>query len=76
MNTITNNNFLVIVKPDSHEFSEHIISRGIFIAKQKPKTLSEYNTLVTYSRIHNNIKYQQSSYDEKVMEKLSSFCQC
>lgn len=74
MDVIINNGYLIIIKPDKNEFKEHTINRGIFIAKQKPKNIEEYNDLVVYSRVHNNIKYNKSGYNKLIINKLINYC--
>ena len=62
--------YVILLKKDIGEPTEHLVERGYFVVSQKPKTQEEYDIAILYSRIYINKKYKKCKYGDTIENKL------
>jgi hypothetical protein len=65
------NKTICIIYPTQNEPSEHFIDRCNFITSQKMSNNTDYNKVITYSKIYTNTKYLGCSYDDVTTKTLN-----
>ena len=58
--------YYYIIIRDPGESYEQCIERGWFVVKNKPKTETELNNIINYSRIWANIKFNKCVYSKEL----------
>ena len=64
------NGYAVKLTRDMNEPLEHFIERGEFVVSQRPANKDEYDYAVGVSRIYRNNKYNNASYDDKLITDM------
>lgn len=68
--SFSKNGYICRLEKDKSESFEHYITRGLFVASQKPNSDKEYDEAVLYSKIYINTNFHKCGYPDKIMKKL------